>query len=58
MARSGGNFQCEECFYPGTGVSHAKRTVISSARASYWQELAEGLEPGAMSRDYSRRRAA
>ena len=61
LARSqagSGDFQCEDCFYRGTGLPRSKRPVISSSRAAYWQQLAEGLERGDFALNLGQRRAA
>ena len=33
-------FQCEDCFYPGTGHQPARSCLVSSERTRWWSELA------------------
>ena len=61
LARSdtaSGQFQCESCFYRGTGISRTKRAVIASAHATYWRQLVGELDYGETLDAFGRRRAA
>jgi len=41
----GAGFQCERCFYPGTGRAPASTGVVSSERTRWWAELVEEPAP-------------
>jgi len=40
-AVTGAGFQCERCFYPGTGRRPASAGVVSSETTRWWAGLAE-----------------
>jgi hypothetical protein len=57
-ASGSGQFQCEDCFYLGTGFSRSKRAVVTSDREAYWRQLLQSLETGQASGRFDRKRAA